>query len=286
MGNISVFVDAGYLFKQGSLALFGPAKGGPGRSWGRHEITFDPEPFMQKLSAWLCQRYPEDQLFRTYWYDGAKSGVPSTEQLAVASLSFVKLRLGRINSAGVQKGVDTLMVRDLMVLSQERSIHRAIVLSGDEDIREGIEYAQDRGVRVAVLGIQAAGGSSQSHELLREADEAILLPLEILEASVTRTPVVEPVSIATPAAIGSAAEPGTGTASTYREAAVIFAKQWIETAPKSSLQALLNGRPTVPGVVDGPLLRHVCAACNVRTIDDESRREIRIAFWGVIDRTV
>ena len=49
MGNISVFVDAGYLFKQGSLALFGPAKGGPGRSWGRHEITFDPEPFMQKL---------------------------------------------------------------------------------------------------------------------------------------------------------------------------------------------------------------------------------------------
>ena len=75
------------------------------------------------------------------------------------------------------------------------------------------------------------------------------LPLEILEASLTRTPVVEPVSIATSAAIGSAAEPGTGTASTYREAAVIFAKQWIETAQlaKSSLQALLNGRPTVKG---------------------------------------
>ena len=170
MGEHFRFVDAGYLFKQGSLALFGPAKGGPGRSWGRHEITFDPEPFMQKLSAWLCQRYPEDQLFRTYWYDGAKLGVP-TEQLAVASLSFVKLRLGRINSAGVQKGVDTLMVRDLMVLSQERSIHRAIVLSGDEDIREGIEYAQDRGVRVAVLGI-GLRGVQPIHELLREADEA------------------------------------------------------------------------------------------------------------------
>jgi uncharacterized LabA/DUF88 family protein len=49
-----------------------------------------------------------------------------------------------------------------MVLSQERSIHRAVVLSGDEDLREGAEYAQGRGVRVAVVGVDPNGDRSQS----------------------------------------------------------------------------------------------------------------------------
>ena len=63
-----------------------------------------------------------------------------------------------------------------MVLSQERSIDRAVVLAGDEDLREGIEYAQDRGVLVTVIGIaDRRGGTSQSLELRREADECLAL---------------------------------------------------------------------------------------------------------------
>ncbi|MGH2470011.1 MAG: NYN domain-containing protein, partial [Chloroflexota bacterium] len=179
MGNLCIFVDAGYLFKQGSSAAL-HAK------LGRHDLLFNALDFMAALRAWLRECYPEDELLRTYWYDGAKQGVPSPDQLDVASLAFVKLRLGRINSAGQQKGVDTLMVRDLMVLSQERSIHRAVVLSGDEDLREGIEYAQDRGVRVALVGIDAAGDRSQSVELVRESDENLLLPQNILDGMLER----------------------------------------------------------------------------------------------------
>jgi len=179
VGNLCIFVDAGYLFKQGSSAAL-HAK------LGRHDLLFNALDFMVALRAWLRQCYPEDELLRTYWYDGAKQGVPTPDQLDVASLAFVKLRLGRINSAGQQKGVDTLMVRDLMVLSQERSIQRAVVLSGDEDLREGIEYAQDRGVRVALVGIDAGGDRSQSVELVRESDESLLLPESILDGMLER----------------------------------------------------------------------------------------------------
>jgi uncharacterized LabA/DUF88 family protein len=164
MGSVSIFVDAGYLYKQGSGAVLNA-------KLGRHEVSLDAHKFVEELVGWVCQLYPDDGLLRTYWYDGARQGVPTPDQLDVAALSFVKLRLGRINSSGQQKGVDTLIVRDLMVLSQERSIHRAVVLSGDEDLREGIEYVQDRGVRVAVVGIDAHGDRSQSVELVREADE-------------------------------------------------------------------------------------------------------------------
>ena len=80
------------------------------------------------------------------------------------------------DAADQQEGVDTLIVRDVMVLSQERSIDRAMVLAGDEDLREGIEYAQDRVVLLTIVGIaDRRGNTSQSIELRREAHEALAL---------------------------------------------------------------------------------------------------------------
>ena len=98
-GRVCIFVDAGYLFKQGSGAVLS-------EKLGRHEIVLDAQKFISELAEWLATCYPGDEVLRTYWYDGAKQGIPSTDQLTVAALSFVKLRLGRINSSGQQKGVD------------------------------------------------------------------------------------------------------------------------------------------------------------------------------------
>jgi uncharacterized LabA/DUF88 family protein len=139
MQKAAVFVDAGYYYAQGSYAALGT-------TIRRHELICDEAEFLADLTGVIIALLPADgEVLRTYWYDGARNGRPTEAHLAIGALQRVKLRLGRINSAGQQKGVDSLIVRDLMVLSQERSITHAFVLSGDEDLREGVVYAQDRG---------------------------------------------------------------------------------------------------------------------------------------------
>jgi hypothetical protein len=75
-------------------------------------------------------------MLRVYWYDGAPDAIPLSDHLAIAKLTNVKLRLGRL-TRGEQKGVDWLIIRDLMTLARERAIATALLVSGDEDLREG-----------------------------------------------------------------------------------------------------------------------------------------------------
>jgi hypothetical protein len=84
-------------------------------------------------------------------------------------LDDVKVRLGFINSAGQQKGVDSLIVTDLIELARQKAICDAVLLSGDEDVRVGVQIAQNYGIRIHLLGISPSRGS-QSLTLLQEAD--------------------------------------------------------------------------------------------------------------------
>ena len=45
----------------------------------------------------------------------------------------------------------------------------------DEDLREGVKAAQDRGVRVTLIGIPAPSGFNQSEELCWEVDDQLTL---------------------------------------------------------------------------------------------------------------
>mgnify|MGYP006275516637 CR=1 FL=1 len=162
--RVCIFVDAGYFYDQGAIAI-------SGRKHPRAAIQFDPTAFFAEFSS-FAERLTSGKLHRIYWYDGAKNMVPDDRHIAIDSQPFVKLRLGRLTLDGGQKGVDTLMVRDLMVLSQERTLQQAVVLTGDDDLREGIEYAQDRGVLVHLVGIKDSDGlTSQSEELSRIVDQ-------------------------------------------------------------------------------------------------------------------
>ena len=67
-----------------------------------------------------------------------------------------------------QKGVDSLIVTDLIELARNRAITDALILSGDEDIKIGVQVAQTFGVRIHLLGIKPARGS-QSLSLMMEA---------------------------------------------------------------------------------------------------------------------
>jgi hypothetical protein len=84
-------------------------------------------------------------------------------------MDYIKLRLGFVTGRGQQKGVDSLIVTDLIDLARNRAITDAVMLSGDEDIRIGVQIAQSFGVRVHLIGIAPSRGS-QSLQLLRESD--------------------------------------------------------------------------------------------------------------------
>lgn len=74
-----------------------------------------------------------------------------------------------------------------MTLARERAISDAFLLSGDEDLREGVRAAQDMGVRVTLIGIEAQGDKwNQSKQLVNEADEVGELARGQLSAFVRR----------------------------------------------------------------------------------------------------
>jgi uncharacterized LabA/DUF88 family protein len=159
----AVFVDAGYLFAQGSAALTGSKK-------TRVDLTLDAAAVIRELTTFALSKAVESRLLRIYWYDGAIGGArPTADQALLANLDDVKLRLGFVNSSGQQKGVDSLIVTDLIELARQKAICEAILMSGDEDVRVGVQIAQLYGVRVHLLGITPSRGT-QSQQLLQEAD--------------------------------------------------------------------------------------------------------------------
>jgi hypothetical protein len=160
MDRVAVFVDAGYLFAQGSALL-------AGRKLPRSEMLLDHEAAVKALSAFAVSASGVP-LLRLYWYDGTSTG-PTAQHLTLAHLRDTKVRLGFVNSVGEQKGVDSLIVTDMITLARNRSISDAVLLSGDEDIRVGVQQAQEFGVRVHLIGIKPSRGS-QSLFLLQEAD--------------------------------------------------------------------------------------------------------------------
>ena len=108
MSRIAVFVDAGYLFAQGSTALTGSTR-------KRTALSLDEGAALDALLAVAHEKSNGASLLRVYWYDGALGyGGPTLEQEALANCDNVKLRLGFINKQGQQKGVDSLIVTDLI----------------------------------------------------------------------------------------------------------------------------------------------------------------------------
>jgi uncharacterized LabA/DUF88 family protein len=161
--KVAIFVDAGYLFAQGSTALTGAKQ-------PRSVVSLNVEAAVGALLRTTRAQGIEQKLLRVYWYDGARgSAVLPADHAAVARMQYVKLRLGMINGVGQQKGVDSLIVTDMIELARNRAIDDAVLLSGDDDVRVGVSIAQTFGVCVHLIGIEPSIGS-QSPLLLQEAD--------------------------------------------------------------------------------------------------------------------
>ena len=100
MDRVAVFVDAGYLFAQGAIEMFG-------ERLRRGEITLDHGAVAASLKQ-FTEAHSNLNLLRIYWYDGTSRG-PTPQHIALAELPNVKVRLGFVNTVGQQKGVDSLI---------------------------------------------------------------------------------------------------------------------------------------------------------------------------------
>ena len=163
MDRMAVFVDAGYFFAAGAEAAHGAPI--------NRKVTSlkQADQMVRDLNGKAAAAASNMNLLRTYWYDAMPGSRPSLEQTTLAHLSGVKVRFGVLNSKGQQKGVDSLIVTDLIDLARNRAISDAVLISGDEDLRIAVEIAQTFGVRVHIL---AAGNAAKnvSPDLKMEAD--------------------------------------------------------------------------------------------------------------------
>ena len=93
-------------------------------------------------------------------------------QQSLADMDDVKLRLGIISRSGQQKGVDSLIVTDMVELARNHAITDAVLMSGDEDVRIGVQIAQSFGVRVHLLGVESIepNRANQARSLRQESD--------------------------------------------------------------------------------------------------------------------
>ena len=205
------------------------------------------------------------QLLRIYWYDAPPRGAPTLEQTQIAELDDTKLRLGFLNAAGEQKGVDSLIVTDLIELARQKSICDAVLLAGDEDLRVGVQVAKTYGVRVHLLGV-APARSSQSPRLRTEADTTTEWEVDVVSQflSVRRTPDVV-TAVTQNAAAGDVS------------AAIRAVIDSLTPDEREALRRFCDENRGLPPEHDGALLR-VHSAGLGRSLSDGERRELRQAF--------
>jgi hypothetical protein len=208
-----------------------------------------------------------------YWYDGAAAGVPTAEHELIGGFPYVKVRLGRV-IRGEQKGVDALIYRDLMTLGRERAIAGAYLLSGDEDLREGVVAAQDMGVQVVLLGVPTRQRTNQSAALIREADEHVVLPNDFwspyfaLRGAATEQP-----QAASASEVGPAEAQAAGRA---------FAVKWLGDATEDEAGELLGQFPRIPRDIDLALLVECEKTLGSLRERQNLKHEVRGAFWSTL----
>jgi len=159
LDRTAVFVDAGYVFASGARLL-------TQEKLTRSQLHLDHERVLALLGK-LAAELTGLPLLRIYWYDGASAG-PNAAHQALAYRPNVKLRLGQVDERG-QQGVDSLLTADLVGLARNRALAEALLWTGDDDIRAGVEQAQELGVRVHLLGIEPAR-ENQAAALVQAAD--------------------------------------------------------------------------------------------------------------------
>jgi uncharacterized LabA/DUF88 family protein len=281
MKRHAIFVDAGYVFAQGSVSLLG-------KNSNRSQLKLDETEFVTQLRSLALRQSPGVGLLRVYWYDGAKNG-PTVDHLTLAEMADVKLRLGSINSGGEQKEVDSLLITDLIDLARNQSICNATVITGDSDVRIAVQIAQTFGVRVHLVGLEPSR-VSQSTLLRQEADTVH----EISKADVAKfltvrsaiapnappvvlAPVVAVIAATPEAAAVTFEIPPRKTLEQILEEAIRRTVAQVSSEDMERLSAAIINSTGIPQDYDGRLLG-TCRTLLGRDLTGDERREMRTIF--------
>jgi len=248
MDRVAVFVDAGYLYAGGAKSITGTD------NKKRHELSLDIAVVIPYLIS-KAEAIAQQKLLRIYWYDAAPSNRLSTDHQILASSDNVKLRLGVINGFGEQKGVDGKIITDLAELSRNGAFADAVLLGGDEDLRIGVELAQERGSRVHLLTIE---GSSSSPTLRQESDTvSIIARADIQTFLSVKTTAAIPATglslVASAATSATPATPMTTAAPSSTSSAAAVPSTYATPSPTSSAPASPSFTTTSEAEVKGYL---------------------------------
>jgi uncharacterized LabA/DUF88 family protein len=308
-----LYVDAGYLLSAASVRVTGTSL--------RAATDVDAPALVREL----VKQVQDDcglPLLRVYWYDAAYShGQLDEQQLAIASMPQVKLRLGRRGLGGEQKGVDLRLGLDLVTQARNRVVDVAYLISGDDDLTEAVEEAQHLGVQVSLLVVGGADGRpiSVARNLHMASDGLQLIGEVALEAHVRKPSGIVETKV-TPLIMAqrghgysavqadgqadrhangyrmyerpvySSVTPGlepvrSGERSEPAITAVVdkLVASWYATATQAELAELRQNKPTVPPELDRSLLQDLSSRLEVYELSTSQRRALRDAFWHRID---
>ena len=247
-------VDAGYLLRQSIEILSNKA------STSRADLEISNpagliRTLLDKSSATL--NLVDKELLRVYWYDGVMVNGFTQQQRSLVNVDDVQFRAGTINSRGQQKGVDSLIVTDLIELTSHHAICDAVLVTGDSDLAVGIEVAQKRGVRIAVLGVEdlAAGvAHHQSFEITSRADRVGMLGQSELSPVLRYTP-SHPSQVHQPTAVAASTQGTTVLVDRPRIDAAV--QTFIAQQPTPLANAVDHTTNRIDSTVDRSLLHHV-----------------------------
>lgn len=193
MHQSAIFVDAGFLLAVGGTQVAGTSL--------RSAFSVNYE----KLVQGLLERAKDHcglEVLRVYWYDASKDALFTDQHKKIGLLPDVKVRLGRISFNGEQKGVDLKLGLDLVGVARNRAASVAFLVSGDDDLAEAVEAAQDLGMKVVLVGLDdpshRLGVASVAEHLALRVDSIITLPPELIESCFTKSVSASPRPTPTP----------------------------------------------------------------------------------------
>ena len=155
------------------------------KNWKRHcyeekiDIKIDYKKLVETVSK-------DTNLLRAYFYDGIAEKPSKQKILFLESLQkrgiqtktkILKRRYYRcqhcnhLEEKEVQKGVDVSLATDILNHAWQRTCDICVLISGDEDYKDAINVAKDKGVKVWVVSFK----KSLSRELMLSADKTIII---------------------------------------------------------------------------------------------------------------
>lgn len=283
MDRFVVLVDAGYLLSQAVQILSAKVS----RSRAELQIT-DPKSLVALLVAKASEELANDKLLRVYWYDGVGQSL-SAEHRAIISIDDVQLRAGTINGKGQQKGVDSKIVTDLIELATNQAISDALLVTGDGDLAIGIELAQRRGVRVAVMGLEDMSvgvHNAQSSEISNFADRIVLIGKAELATSLAYVPkqpkapaTTSPVTVTPATTIPQAATPAAVPATVATPVSIDQAvSMFISSQTPPLTKSVILSTGSVDRAIDRALIHSVFATLGQGALTEQQKRSARSSF--------